>query len=210
MGRMGGEWNHGDWFPDGCNCGNPGHHHPLNGVRPPCGCSDWRGHWRPLNNPNWNDISFEDWRCPFNGGWPWNFPAPQGPVAPGPGGPPPGGTTGPSALVPLVPGPKTTDPYEYLIVRPPDRCKPPVFGLLYSTSDYLKVESALLIRGVPADRKTLLDGKRVYRVLTQYLWRLRWDRQGAYLGFPPRELRFHLQNPTLGMVTTEDFWMPIY
>lgn len=111
-------------------------------------------------------------------------------------------------VVPAPPGPTPTGPYEYLTVplQPPVAPNSPFY---MAFTAYQQVETEVYIRGAMADRLTLFDGRRVYRVLLQYMWRFDHDLLGCFIGRHPKpSFRFEVNDPTIG-IASYDMWAPI-
>ncbi len=100
--------------------------------------------------------------------------------------------------------------YEYINV-PKLPVVPPTAPYAAAFTAYQQIESELSLRGVYADRIDLIDGRRVYRVLTQYIWKFPFDRISSYIpGGPPQpepnsfrvftpvQWRFQSDDPTIG------------
>lgn len=109
--------------------------------------------------------------------------------------------------IPFIPGPPPLGEYEFLVVAP----EPTRFGkdAAYKMPPSPQIEGDLWSRSVPAERKDVVDGRRVYRVAVRYLNRCAYDKRGAFIGYPPApRWRFLLEDPTLGVAAIRD-WAPI-
>lgn len=111
-------------------------------------------------------------------------------------------------IVPAPPGPAPTGQYEYLTVpkQPPVLPNQPFY---MAFTAYQQIEQEVYMKGAMADRRTLQDGRRVYRVLLQYMWRFDHDNIGCFIGRPPiPQFRFEVNDPTIG-IAAYDEWLPI-
>jgi hypothetical protein len=94
-----------------------------------------------------------------------------------------------------------------LLPRPPPVLPDQPFYMAFTS--YQRVEAEMKMRSVAADRRTLSNGDRVYRVLNQYMWRLDHDANGCFIGRSPLEIfRFVLDDPTAGQATMDE-WEPV-
>jgi len=111
-------------------------------------------------------------------------------------------------VIPAPPGPTPHGAYEYLLVPRP-KPVPPNAPWYAAFKDFQQIESEVIVRGASADRLDLSDGRRVYRVLTQYLWKFDHDINGCFIGrYPMPVFRFLLDDPSTGLGVIDE-WEPI-
>jgi hypothetical protein len=111
-------------------------------------------------------------------------------------------------VTPLPPGPQPTGPYEYIMV-PALVPVPPNASYYAAFGPFQQIEQTILFNMSTADKIDLVNGARVYRVLTRYLWRFDHDKRGPFIGRPPLpQFRFVLDDPTL-TVSPANEWEPI-
>jgi hypothetical protein len=118
----------------------------------------------------------------------------------------------------FVPGPPPVGPYEYIIIPAQPQTKwfpdgrpgalgPRQDGFEYANSPQQVMERDCAWRAIPSERKTLIDGRWVYRVELRYLNVFAYDEVSAFIGVKPKIIRFTTTDPTEGIVIVKD-WAP--
>lgn len=107
------------------------------------------------------------------------------------------------------PGPTPVGPYEFLVTE--RDTKPNKFDASDSIGrKVLEVEREMTEKGLPAEKRDMSDGRRVYRVALVYLFYFSHDTIGSFVGLKPNETRFQLTDPTLTTGYPINDWSPVW
>lgn len=100
--------------------------------------------------------------------------------------------------------------YHYIAI--PGKVAPPVFGKLFIYTIYGALESYLIAFRIPADVIKLVDGTVAYRMLDQYMVKLKSDGTGFYIDIGTfGRLRITDTDPTIAgaPIASRPDWVPV-
>jgi hypothetical protein len=92
------------------------------------------------------------------------------------------------------------------VAIPPQDSQP---YLTFYNNPRATIEGMLLTKQLYSEKVILITGQTAYRIPVQYLWLLKYDRYGPYIGNPPQIYQITTVDPTVTILPSGQ-WVPVW